>query len=169
MGMKRNLVIAGVAAVVAAGFVLAYVLVRPAEPTVQGFMEGREIVFMHTEVSDPKVAGILTGMIRSPVFTVPSLAQVPKAALATVYVFTNGIKDGGPLKFQRDIFDNPPDTPGYSPLREIVLVTWNAGRDPRILKSVTELMEAEKKGELTLKRTGIVVNVPLVTWPGGHR
>lgn len=40
-------------------------------------------------------------MISSPVLTVPALAQAPEAMLARVYVFANGIKDGGPLKFQR--------------------------------------------------------------------
>ncbi len=111
--MTRNIVVAVVVAIVMAGFVLAYAFVRPpAEPSIKGYAEGQEIKFFHTEVSDAKVAKILTDMISSPVITVPALAQVPGSALARVYVFTNGVKDGGPLKFQRDVFDNPPGTPG---------------------------------------------------------
>jgi hypothetical protein len=30
-------------------------------------------------------------------------------------------------------------------------------------------LAAEKAGGLTIERTGIVVNMPLVTWPGGKR
>ncbi len=169
-GMARNLVILVVVAAVAAAFVLGFTYLRPpAEPPVNGYLDGQEIKFMHTEVSDPKIARILTDMISSPVFTVPSLAQVPEAALARVYVFANGLKDGGPLKFQRDIFNSPPETLGYSPLRRIMLVTWKDGARPRILKSVAELKDAESKGQLTIKDSGAVVNIPLLTWPGGHR
>lgn len=169
-GMRRTLVVLVVAAVLAGAFVLSFkFLLRGYEPSVAGYLDGQEVKFMHTEVSDPNVAKILTGMISSPVFTVPALAQAPPSMLAEVYVFTNGIKDGGPLKFQRDIFDKPPATPGYRPLRRIMLVTWKAGTDPRILRSLTELQAAEAKGELTIKDSGIVVNIPLLTWPGGHR
>ncbi len=28
---------------------------------------------------------------------------------------------------------------------------------------------AEAKGELTIKDSGAVVDIPLLTWPGGHR
>ena len=169
-GMARNLVVLVVVAAVAAAFVLGFTYLRPpTEPPVNGYLDGQEIKFMHTEVSDPKIARILTEMISSPVFTVPSLAQVPASALARVYVFANGVKDGGPLKFQRDVFDNPPGTAGYSPLRKIMLVTWKDAARPRTLKSVAELKDAESRGELAIKDSGAVVNIPLLTWPGGHR
>ena len=168
--MARTLVVAVVTAVLVGTFVLAITyLKRPDEPSINGYLDGQEIRFMHTEVSDPKVAKILTGMISSPVFTVSSLAQAPDAMLARVYVFANGVKDGGPLKFQRDVLDNPPGTPGYRPLRRIMLVTWNGRARPRTLRSLGEVKEAEARGELTIKDSGAVVNIPLLTWPGGHR
>jgi hypothetical protein len=168
--MTRNIVVVVAVAAFAAAFVLGFTLLRPpAEPPVNGYAEGREIKFMHTEVSDPKIARILTDMIGSPVFTVPSLARVPESALAHVYVFANGMKDGGPLKFQGDVFDNLPGTPGYSPLRRIMLVTWNDRVRPRVLKSIAAVKDAEAAGELTIKDSGVVVNIPLLTWPGGHR
>ncbi len=168
--MTRNIVVTVVVAVAVGAFVLAYAFARPpAEPSVAGYLDGQEIKFFHTEVSDPKIAKILTDMISSPVFTVPSLARAPDGMLGRVYVFTNGVKDGGPLKFQRDVFDNPPGTPGYSPLRRIMLVTWKDGSHPRILRSAAELKDAEAKGDLTIKGAGAVVNIPLLTWPGGHR
>jgi hypothetical protein len=168
--MTRNVIVTVVAAVVVGAFVLVYAFLKPpAEPSVAGYLDGQEIKFFHTEVSDPKIARILTDMISSPVFTVPALAQAPDAMLARVYVFANGVKDGGPLKFQHDVFDDAPGTPGYSPLRRIMLVTWKDGAHPRILRSVAELRDAERQGELTIKDAGAVVNIPLLTWPGGHR
>jgi hypothetical protein len=168
--MARNIVVTVVVAAVMAIFVLGYTFAKPpAEPSIKGYVDGQVIKFFHTEVSDAKMAKILTDMISSPVLAVPALAAVPQGALANVYVFTNGIRDGGPLKFQPDVFDNPPGTPGYSPLRALNLVTWKNGASPRVLKSALEVKTAESKGEVAITRPGVVVNMPLLTWPGGHR
>jgi hypothetical protein len=168
--VRRNIIVTAVVGLAVGLFVLAYAFLKPpAEPSVTGYLDGQEIKFFHTEVSDPKIAKILTDMISSQVFTVPSLANAPKTMLANVYVFANGVKDDGPLKFQHDVFDSAPGTPGYSPLRRIMLATWKAGTHPRILRSAAELKRADGKGELTVKDTGVVVNIPLLTWPGGHR
>jgi hypothetical protein len=133
------------------------------------YAEGEEIRFIHTEVSDPDIAKILTDMMSSPVLVVPSLAQAPEEMLAKVYVFTNGVKGMGPLGFQPDVFDNPPGAEGYSPLRTIVLVTWADEGKARELKSVAEVTAAESAGEVTLEQPGVVVNMPFITWPGGER
>lgn len=142
----------------------------PVVPSVLGYAEGEEILFMHTEASDPGIADTLTTMMRSPVLVVPGLAQVPEAALANVYVFTNGIQPRGargPFEYQPDIFDSPPETPGYSPLRAVNLVTWADPSQARLLRSTDELFAAEAAGEVTVERPGAVVNMPLLTWPGG--
>lgn len=144
----------------------------PAVPPVTGYSEGWKILFLHTEASDTKIAQILTEMMGSPVLVVPSLAKAPAEMLAQVYVFTNGVKgDGplGPLGFQPDVFDNPPGHPGYSPLRKIVLVTWKDEAAARTLKSAAEVREAVQNGEVTIEEPGVVVNMPMVTWPVGQR
>ncbi len=138
-------------------------------PPVQGFVDGREILFIHTEASDARVAGMLTAMMSSPVLVVPTLAQVPDSALANVYVFTNGIGGHGPFGFQPDVFDSPPGSEGYSPLRRLHLVTWNGGRTPRELRSATEVNAAEAAGDVAIELPGVVVNMPFLTWPGGQR
>jgi hypothetical protein len=61
---------------------------------VAGYYDGRRIFFIHTEASDPKVAGMLTDMMGSPVPVVRALAQVPDSALGDLYVLTNGVKPG---------------------------------------------------------------------------
>ncbi|HMB22175.1 MAG: hypothetical protein ACM33V_12765 [Chloroflexota bacterium] len=138
-------------------------------PAGKAYAEGKEIYFVHTEASDADVAEKLTTMMQSPVVFVPSLANVPDEALANVYVFTNGIEGSGPFGFQADVFDNPPGTEGYTPMRRLNVVTWADGATARELKSVGEVMDAEAGGELTIEQPGVVINMPFVVWDGGKR
>ncbi len=166
--MKKWVWVAVIIASLFTGYAVAYAL-KPAVPSVHGYLEGRGILFQHTEVSDSKVAEILTDMMKSPVLVVPALAQAPPTMLAKVYVFTNGVRGGGPFKFQPDVFDSPPGSDGYRPLRAIQLVKWKNERAARVLKSANEVRAAEQAGEIVIERAGVVANMPLVTWPGGSR
>lgn len=145
----------------------------PVIPSVAGYAEGEKILFIHTETSDPKVADLLTKMMRSPVLVVPALADTPDAARANVYVFANGVQprgNRGPFGYQPDVFDAPPDTPAYSPLRTVHIVTWKDPTRARMLTSASEVRQAEAAGEVTIERPGAVVNMPFLTWPrGGER
>ncbi len=141
----------------------------PLVPPVKGYAEGQEIWFLHTEASDSTVAKVLTEMMRSPVLAVSSLADAPKTMLARVYVFRNGVKGGGTLGFQHDVFDHPPGDPAYSPLRAVTVVTWKNDWSSRVLKSTAEVQAASARRELDTDELGVVVNMPLVTWPGGQR
>jgi hypothetical protein len=138
-------------------------------PAGKAYAEGNEIYFVHTEASDAGVAEKLTNMMQSPVVFVPSLANVPDESLANVYVFTNGIEGKGPFGFQSDVFDNPPGTEGYTPLRRLNMITWAEGSSVRELKSVADVLEAESKGELAIEQPGVVINMPFVVWEGGKR
>lgn len=157
-------------AALATGFTAGYFVNPVGIPRVAGYVEGQRISFIHPEASDPKVAELLTDMMNSPVLLVPSLAQGPESMLGNVYVFKNGVKKGeGPFKTQADVFDRPAGTDGYTPLRSVNLVIWKNERAARELKSVAEVLAAEKAGEVTIERPGVVVNMPLLTWPGGRR
>lgn len=157
-------------AVLATGFTAGYYANPVGIPYTAGYVDGQRIKFIHPEASDRKVADLLTEMLNSPVIVVPALAQAPEPTLASVYVFTNGVKKGeGPFKFQADVFDRPPGTEGYSPLRAAHLVAWKDGRTARELKSAAEVKAAEAAGEIEIRRPGVVVNMPLLTWPGGRR
>lgn len=143
-------------------------------PTVQlpvgkAYAEGKEIYFVHTEVSDAKIADLLSKMMASPVLLVPALAQAPDSALANVYVFDNGLKGMGPLGFQSDIFDNPPGSAGYSPLRRLNVVSWAKPDQARELKSAADVVAAQTAGEVTVAQPGVVINMPFVVWDGGKR
>ncbi len=138
-------------------------------PAGMAYVDGKEIYFVHTEASDADVAQLLTDMMDSPVLYVPALADTPDEALANVYVFDNGLKGMGPFGFQSDVFDSPPGTDGYSPLRRINVVTWVDPAKARELKSLAEIQAAEAAGEVTLTQPGVVVNMPFVVWDGGKR
>lgn len=138
-------------------------------PAGMAFAEGKEIFFVHTEASDEGVAKLLSDMMSSPVLYVPALAKTPDKALANVYVFDNGLEGMGPFGFQADVFDNPPGTTGYSPLRRINVVTWADPAKARMLTSVAEIMSAKDAGEVTIAQPGVVVNMPFVVWDGGQR
>lgn len=141
----------------------------PLVPPVKGFAEGQEVLFLHTEASDPQVADRLTKMMGSQILVVPSLRQAPEAMLATVYVFTNGVTGKGPFGFQPDVFDHPPGTDGYRPLRAVYLVTWKDEQAARVLRSAADVRQAQGHGEMTVEWPGAVVNMPFLAWPGGQR
>jgi len=145
----------------------------PKPPAVFGYGGGEAVHFLHTEASDEEIARILTDMMGgSPVLLVPSLAEAPDAMTAPVYVFTNGVEPEGPkgpLGFQPDVFPALPGEPAYTPLREVTLATWADDADPAQLQSAGEVEAAVAEGQLALEATGVIVNMPLLTWPGGTR
>lgn len=138
-------------------------------PAGKAWADGREIFFVHTEASDEGVSQTLTAMMTSPVIHVPSLANVPDESLANVYVFTNGIAGDGPFGFQADVFDNPPGSDGYTPLRRLNVITWTDESKARELTHVDDVLAAEAAGELTIEQPGVVINMPFVVWDGGQR
>ena len=139
-------------------------------PPVAVLYEGQQIFVVHPETSDPEVAQALTEMMGgSPVLVVPELAEVPAAARDDVYVFANGLEGMGPLGFQPDVFTSVPGDDGYSPLRTIVLVTWHDEDRARELTSAEQVQATADDGEIELEATDTVVNMPVLTWPGGAR
>ncbi len=138
-------------------------------PLVRGIFEGEDIFFIHTETSSEDISNILTEMMGPEVITVPTLAEIPEEFLANVYVFTNGISGGGPLGFQPDVFDNVPDSPEYSPLRTLNLVTWQEDSTARLLNNLAEIEAAQDAREIIIERPDVVINMPILIWHDGHR
>ncbi len=138
-------------------------------PTGKALAEGKEIYFVHTEASDADIANLLTDMMSSPVLFVPGLADSPASSLADVYVFSNGLEGMGPLGYQMDVFDNPPGSEGYSPLRRLNIVTWTDPAKTRLLTSASDVLAARDAGEVSIEQPGVVVNMPFVVWDGGKR
>ncbi len=64
--MRKWVWLAAIVGAIFTGYAVAYAL-KPAVPSVHGYLDGRDILFQHTEVSDPRVADFLTDMMNSPV------------------------------------------------------------------------------------------------------
>jgi hypothetical protein len=138
-------------------------------PVDQGYADGKSIYFIHTEASNADLAQKMTAGMESPVLYVPSLANVPIEAQANVYVFTNGVKGASMSGLQPSVFDDPPGTEGYTPLRHVNAVTWNDETQARELKSAAEVLAAAEAGEVTINHPGVVINMPFAVWDGGQR
>jgi hypothetical protein len=76
--------------------------------------------------------------------------------LAPIWTFTNGAAG------QHNIIDVVPGEKSYTPLWQVIKVTWAAGKTPRVLKSADEVKKAETDGEVTLSTTSTVVNCPVL-------
>lgn len=137
-------------------------------PLVRGLYDGEEVLFLHTETSDERVANLLTEMMGPEFIVVSSLAQIPQELLGNVYVFTNGIAGDGPLGFQLDIFDSIPGDEDYTPLRQLNRVSWTDDT-AYLLNNVPDLLNAEEAGEIEIEPSGIVINMPILVWGSDQR
>lgn len=137
-------------------------------PLIKGYVNGNEVFYITTEVSDERVATHLSNLTDSKVVYTPALKFIPENALAKIYEFKNGINGSGPQGFQPNVADSQPGDPAYSPLWRIHLVEWKPNVSATELKSESEIIKAQKDGLLTITPTDIIVNCPFVKWNGGE-
>jgi len=143
-------------------------------PMIDGYYDDEKVFFIHTEISDQKMANMMSMMVNFPTIYVSDLENIPDEDLGKFYVFTNGITGtgpygGGPFMFQIDIFDSVPGQDEYSEFRVPQLVTWKDDSSPRLLTSVDELLQAETNGELSIKSADFVVHLPMISWDSGTK
>jgi hypothetical protein len=136
-------------------------------PLTKGYVNGSEVFYITTDVSDNRTAAHLTNITGFKVNYAPLLAQAPNASIANIYEFKNGINGTGPQGFQPNVADSQPGDENYSPLWKTNLVEWEQGVTPRELKSQSDIISAQKNGELTIMPSNIIVNCPFVQWNGG--
>jgi hypothetical protein len=80
----------------------------------------------------------------------------PGNEVLPIWTFTNGVSR------QSNIADVVPGTTAYPPLWRVIEVTWTAGAEPRLVRSFEALEQARKAGDVTVKRTTMIVNCPFV-------
>ena len=132
-------------------------------PDVAGFFDGQQVDYIQTEASDPTIAA------QQHVNYVPALANVldaPNPAVDDIYVFTNFT--------QHNIIASVPTPagpgntdPNYSPLWQVSTVTWADPSKAYTLRSEAEVRAAEAARLLTVTKTHIVVNCPVIRSPQG--
>jgi hypothetical protein len=82
----------------------------------------------------------------------------PGNTVVPLYAPTNGVPG------QHNITGETiaPGATDYPPLWGIVQVTWKSGAHKRLLTSFAQIQQAKAAGEVTLHKTSLVVNCPLV-------
>ena len=136
-------------------------------PMMKGYENGHEIFFIATDASNNQTAVAITNQTGFKVNVAPVLAMTPESALNQAYGFTNGIPGDGPFGFQLPVVAAKPGDKGYSPFWKLNLVEWNQGINPMELKSVEEIVAAQQNGNLTVKKTDVIVDHPVIKWDGG--
>lgn len=130
-------------------------------PLVNCWYKGQVAYYIQTEASDPGVAA------QQNVNYVPRLANAISAgAVDDIYAVTN-FKQGNVIP-SAPIPAGPNNAdPNYSPLWQVSTVTWNQGTTPNTLKSEEDVLAAQAAGTVTIVKTNIVVNCPVMFTPQG--
>ncbi|HEX6647639.1 MAG TPA: hypothetical protein VF047_10715 [Nitrososphaeraceae archaeon] len=137
-------------------------------PLIKEYVNGKEMYVIVTDVSDKETADLITNKTGFKANFAPVLSKTPTDVLAQAYAFKNGIKGDGLVGFQSSVLSAKPGDEGYSPLYQINLVQWVNQENVQELKSVEEILAAEKNGQLKIEKTNLVVNEPAVKWDGGQ-
>jgi hypothetical protein len=131
-------------------------------PVIGGYAHGKEVNYLLQEISKPDVAELMSEKTGLEIPVVASLANVPRKALGDLYLFMNGVSGPNPFGFQKNVIDSVPGEPGYSPLWLHTFVKWAEGKTPRELTSEEAIIKAAKDGEVTLEKTDLVINCPVL-------
>ncbi len=134
-------------------------------PLVFCWYKGEVLFYIRTDTSDQATAQ------QQGLNYVPQLANVLTSSppgYDDIYTFTNST--------QFNVVPSAPDPVGpkntdqnYQPLWQVSTVTWNAGSTQRTLKSEDDILTAVKNGEVTVTKTNIVINCPIIFRPGAGK
>jgi hypothetical protein len=125
-------------------------------PLVQGWYDGAKVLYLQTEASDPAVAKA------QDVNYVPGLAAAADTTTVDdIYVVSN-FKQANVVASEPHPLGPQNADPEYTPLWQVSVVTWNEGVTPQLLTSESAISDAASRGDLTISKTGIIVNCPIV-------
>ncbi len=120
-----------------------------------GWFDGGDVWFIRTDASDQDFAES-EGLVYVPLLRNALDAQ---GSYATLYRFADGVEE------QRPVLSTVPGHDDFTSAFQIVDVAF-AG-EPKLLDSAAAIEEAAAAVTVSLALTGIIVNYPLVVWPGG--
>ncbi len=133
-------------------------------PVLRGWFEGEEVFYIttdvsHADVAEAKGANYAPRLADALPVGLPSPGR--RSSVDKVYAVTN-------FK-QESIFASAPYPMGaasrdtsYSPLWQMVKVTWAEGKAPQTLTSEESVLAAVDSGAVTLEATKVVLNCPIV-------
>ena len=133
-------------------------------PLLTGWFQGEAVFYVTTDVSDAAVAKA-KGANFAPrlAAALPTLPRRPGQASAAdkVYAVTNFEQGSVFASAPRPMGHENRDA-GYSPLWQMVTVTWRSGRMPTTLRSEEEVLAAAEQGWVVTDLTSVVLNCPIV-------
>jgi hypothetical protein len=135
-------------------------------PLVSGWFEGREVQYVTTDVSDAGAAAEMGAnyVPRLANAIVPAVPGKP-GVVERIYRVTN-FSQGSVLPSIPDPVGAANRNRNYSPIWQVYMVTWAAGATPHVLRAEEEVLDAEEKGQLSISKSNIVVNCPVVFFAG---
>jgi hypothetical protein len=136
-------------------------------PLSKGYIDGNIAYFIATDASDEHAVSSITNNTGFPVNYAPLLNNISESIRGQGYVFLNGVQGEAPGGFQLPVANAVPGDKDYSPIWQTNFVKWNDNATARELKSVEEIIAAQKNGELTITETNIIVNSPAIKLQDG--
>ena len=147
-------------------------------PLSRGYVNGKIAYFVATDASDNSTALEISRNLKYKVNFSPSLSLVPESSRQQGYEFLNGVRGQGAFGYQLPVASKLPVDKDYSPIVQLNFVKWSiniagfnhvysnhTSNTARQLKSVSEIMSAQTNKELTIARTNILVNSPVILSP----
>lgn len=131
-------------------------------PLVSGWYEGREVQYVTTDVSDAAAALEMGAnyVPRLAYALVPAMPGHP-GAVERIYRVAN-FNQGSVLPSIPMPAGAGNGNRNYSPLWQVYVAQWAADATPHLLRSEEEILAAEEKGLLTVVKSNIVVNCPVI-------
>jgi hypothetical protein len=134
-------------------------------PLLHGWHDDKDVLYITTDVSDRAIAKAKQAnyvpRLRDAVPNYPKPPQV-KTVLERVYAFPNGEQS-------KSVFASAPQPLGYlsedrhySPLWLMYVVVWKDPIQAQELTSEEAILSAEDQGLVTITRTDVVLNCPVV-------
>jgi hypothetical protein len=121
-----------------------------------GWFNGGDAWFIRTDASDQAFAEE-EGLVYVPLL---KNALNAEGSYATLYRFVEGA-DG-----QRPVLSTVPSEEAFTSAFQVVNVEFSG--EPEMLDSAVAIEAAAADGIVSLNPTGVIVNYPLVVWPGGE-
>jgi hypothetical protein len=147
---------------------------RVSLPLQEGFFDGATALYITPEVGvDPNAPAAIIAAAKQVAtgfnsnFIPQNFGVLPgSTAVDDIFVFTNFAQGNVLASAPHPAGPTNTDT-NYSPLWQVSLVSWNAGRQPRVLKSQTDITNAAAAGDVTIQKTPIIVECSVIFTPGG--
>jgi len=134
-------------------------------PILHAWHEGKEVLYITTDVSDQAVAKAKNAnyapRLRNMIPQYPKPPQV-KTALERVYAFPNQEQTWSVFASAPEPLGYESDNPHYSPLWLMYAVVWKDPSKAKELTSEEAILTAEDQGLVTIERTDIVLNCPVI-------